>query len=338
MRLITIKNHKIFHIINEISEALSLSNDPRQLTQTALDTVIEVLAVDCCWIQLGSTENQNLAMVGCRGFTPHMKNEIGLGSLEHDLVKQVAGLGQKIIIPDLSREKVYHLSAFREAGLSSLAAVPIQTYRIHGIMGIASKSKLRLDREFTELLVAVAGVVGMVLNKAILMQNGALVDKRVNSVYKARVESAAEESAAQKTVPQQALSTITAHRTNNTVYELTRFNSVALPQSSSEPAVLVKPTLESADVLAEFGRLWGNLPQKEEITIERIGREELQERNLDTIAQVNNLAPAAQRVSEEPPALPGASPLQSITRESRDSFTEHCRKVRSFRIRHASII
>ena len=148
---------------------LALSNEPQQLVEAVLDKLLQVLNIDCCWVQLLSPESRDLKLVGCRGFTTDMIWEIGLSQPGHTLSDQ-AVMGHKITLPDLSRDREYRLSSFVKAGLHSLAAVPIRTYRPHGVIGIASRTKKRFRQEDAELLMAIAGMIGAALNTAELSQ------------------------------------------------------------------------------------------------------------------------------------------------------------------------
>ena len=161
---------KIFSIISGVNEVLSLSNQPQHLLNMVLDTLLELLKIDCCWVQLLQSENRRLQLAACRGFTPDMKQEIDSIDFEHSLAQQVAALGHKISISDLSRDGKYGLSSFSKAGLCSLVAVPLTTYRIQGVMGIASLSKNKFPAEVGKLLMVIAGLVSTALSNADLYQ------------------------------------------------------------------------------------------------------------------------------------------------------------------------
>jgi len=161
---------RIFSIITDVNEVLSLANESQKLLDMVLDTLVQLLGVDCCWVQLLRPENRRLQLAACRGFTPDMERETGSMDLEHSLAYQVAALGHKISISDLSRNRKYGLSSFSQAGFASLVVVPIMTYRIHGIMGIASSSRKRFAGQVSKLLTVIAGLLGTALSKADLYQ------------------------------------------------------------------------------------------------------------------------------------------------------------------------
>ncbi|MBI4303989.1 MAG: GAF domain-containing protein [Chloroflexi bacterium] len=164
------ENHSILSIIGEISEALSLENEPKLLLEAALDTLSTILDIDCCWVQLVSLSNRpKLRLVASRGFSPDMQREMAVVDLDHYFGEEVVGLGHKVVMPTLNGGDNHGVSIFEEEGFSSLIAVPITTYRIHGIMGVAYRTKKRLDNDYTELLTVVAGIIGMALLKSMLL-------------------------------------------------------------------------------------------------------------------------------------------------------------------------
>ncbi len=171
---------KVLSIISEVNEVLSLANQPQSLLDMVLDTLLELLKVDCCWVQLLQSENGRLQLVACRGFTPDMKQEIDSLDFEHSLAHQVAVLGHEVSISDLSLNGEYGLSSFIEAGLYSLVVVPLMTYRIQGVMGIASSFKNRFPAGVGNLLIVIAGLVGTALSKVDLYQRELAREKQLS--------------------------------------------------------------------------------------------------------------------------------------------------------------
>ena len=141
-----------------------------QLLEMVLDTLLEVLKIDCCWVQLLDSERHQLSLAAYRGFTPDMERETGSLDLGWSFSNQVAGVGQKIVIPDLYRDREHSLLSFRKGGIRWLVAVPVRTYRVQGIMGIASRSRKLFNREIADLLMVIASLFGVAIDKANLFQ------------------------------------------------------------------------------------------------------------------------------------------------------------------------
>jgi signal transduction protein with GAF and PtsI domain len=164
----TIKNRDILSIIREVSETLTLSSNPPQLLGASLDTISRIFKADCCWVQLANTGQVNLPLIASLGFTADMKREIDLIDRDHRFSHEIVGLGHKIIIPSLNRDGKYSIPIFKNSGFRSLLAVPIMTYRIHGILGMAFRSRMKFSEDFTQLYDVIANLIGMSLHKSTL--------------------------------------------------------------------------------------------------------------------------------------------------------------------------
>ena len=124
--------------------------------------------MDCCWVQLVRLGSGKLPLSACRGFTQEMQREMASIDMEHRFSHEIVGLGHQVIINNLSRDGNYNIPVFERAGFCSLVAVPIMTYRVHGILGMAYRDRKKLGRDYTELIAVIANLIGMSLNKTML--------------------------------------------------------------------------------------------------------------------------------------------------------------------------
>lgn len=144
----------------------------------ALDTLARVLEIDCCWIQTVNVRKQKkLTLTAERGFSPEIHQEIVSMDLNHNFSEQIIGMGHKIIIPDLSNDGLYGLPSFGMTGYKWLMAVPLMTYRAHGILGIASRSGKRFRKDTADLLMVIAGLIATSLSKAYLYRQLPVTEK-----------------------------------------------------------------------------------------------------------------------------------------------------------------
>ncbi|MFC1918278.1 GAF domain-containing protein [Chloroflexota bacterium] len=165
-----IKSQEILQIISEVSESISLTEKPNLIVEAALDSLSENLKTDCSWIQLTDPLSNKLNLVSSRNFTHEIHNVMAHIDKDHYCVKEIVGLGNRIVIPNLSMDGRYGLVVFEEAGFHSLIAVPIMTYKVFGIMGIAYRSSKKVSNEFTQLIAVIANLVGMALNKEMIAE------------------------------------------------------------------------------------------------------------------------------------------------------------------------
>jgi hypothetical protein len=134
--------------------------------------------VECCWIQtISDRKYQKLKLAAERGFSPEIRQEIGTMDMSHSFSEQIIGRGQKIVIPDLSNDGLYGLPSFRATGFRWLVAVPLMTYRVHGILGIASRNRKLLQKHTAELTMVIAGMIAASLSKAQLSHQLPEVEK-----------------------------------------------------------------------------------------------------------------------------------------------------------------
>lgn len=135
----------------------------------ALETLAQVLGVDCCWIQtISDRKHKKLNLAAERGFNPVMRQEIDDMDLGHSFSEQIIGMGHKIVIPDLSNDGLYGIPSFSKAGYRWLVAVPLMTYRVHGILGTASRNRKLLKKDTPDLIMVIAGLIDTALTKAYL--------------------------------------------------------------------------------------------------------------------------------------------------------------------------
>ena len=143
----------------------------------ALDTLSRAMQIECCWIQTIDGRKHALFLAADRGFSAEMHEEVSAMDMGHGFSEQVIGRGHQVIIPDLSSDGLYGLASFRKAGYKWLVAVPLMTYRVHGVLGIASRQKKHLHRETADLTMLVAGLIGTALNKTQLFQKSLKQEK-----------------------------------------------------------------------------------------------------------------------------------------------------------------
>jgi signal transduction protein with GAF and PtsI domain len=162
-------NDRVFSTIRDINETLALTNEPGRLINMSLDTLSQVMGIECCWIQTVD-EARHHRLSAQRGLSPEMQAELAALDMGQGLAEEIIGLGHRVVIPDLSTDGAYGLASFRKAGFKWLVAVPLMTYRVHGILGIASRSKKTLKKETPELTMVIGGLIGTALNKSRLFQ------------------------------------------------------------------------------------------------------------------------------------------------------------------------
>jgi len=161
----------LLSIVNTVGEALYLSDEPQQILGLVLDKVIELLPIDCCWVQLLDEQSGKLNLVNHRGFTPEMIQEIASVELGQSLAGHVALSGQPLVIADIAADDRYTLTSLIKAGQHSLAAIPVGSKgRTQGVIGASSSTENQFTKEMVELLSVLGNHISIALDKAKLYQ------------------------------------------------------------------------------------------------------------------------------------------------------------------------
>jgi len=161
----------LLSIVNTVGEALYLSDEPQDILDLVLDKLLELLPIDCCWVQLLDERSDELNLINHRGFTPEMVKEISSLKLGQSLSGHVALSSQPLVIPDMATDTRYSLTSPTEAGLHSFAALPIGSKgRTRGIIGVASSTANQFTKEMVELLTVLGNHISIALDKAKLYQ------------------------------------------------------------------------------------------------------------------------------------------------------------------------
>jgi hypothetical protein len=150
---------------------LSLTNIPERLLDATLDTLSRALGANGCWVQFISPGSGKLTLSAYHGFSPHIHEKIAAMDLAHPLAQEVIGIGSSVTISDLTQNGHLGLSMFAEEGFVTLVAVPIFTYRVHGITGVVYRRKKRFTKDDTRLITTAASIIGLTLNKYLSLKH-----------------------------------------------------------------------------------------------------------------------------------------------------------------------
>jgi len=161
----------LLSVVNTVGEALYLSDEPWQILDLVLDKVIELLPIDCCWVQLLDEQSGELNLVNHRGFTPEMIQEIASMKVGQSLTGHVALSGQPLVIPDIAVDTRYNLPSLTKAGQHSFATLPVGSEgRTQGVVGVSSSIENQFTKEMVELLAVLGNHISISLDNAILKE------------------------------------------------------------------------------------------------------------------------------------------------------------------------
>jgi GAF domain-containing protein len=163
------RKDRIFFTLNEINEALSASNDPRQIVNLALNVLSKVLNVDASWVYLADLSTQEEVLTASRGLSNAQTQELLAPDLRRILADRM-GLGDLAIIPDISHDEYLAGSTFVEAGFGSLVVVPLVTSQVKGILGTMWRVTKGFDTDYGFLLLVIGNLICSALERAALYE------------------------------------------------------------------------------------------------------------------------------------------------------------------------
>jgi hypothetical protein len=163
------KKDRIFYIINEVNEGLSLSNNPRQISNLLLNVLTKVMNVDASWVRLEDAGSQAELLTVTRGLTGTQNKELQAPELRRVLDDRI-GIGDMVIIPDISRDEALSSSTFVSSGFGCLVIVPLVTYQFRGILGTMWRVTKGFDADYAFLLMVIGNLVCSALERSALYE------------------------------------------------------------------------------------------------------------------------------------------------------------------------
>lgn len=163
------RKERIFFVINEACEALSLSNRPRQALNLTLNVLSKSLGVDAGWVLLTGTGNREEVLAVSRGLTAAQARELQAPGLRRVLEDRL-GTGDLVVVPDLVRDGHLGVPLFVKAGFGSMVVVPLVTGRSRGTLGAMWRATKGFDTDYGYLLMVVGSLVCSTLERAALYE------------------------------------------------------------------------------------------------------------------------------------------------------------------------
>ena len=163
------RKERIFFVINEANEALSLSNRPRQILNLILNVLSKSLGVDAGWAHLTVAGNQEEAVAVSRGLTAAQMRELQVPGLRRVLEDRI-GTGDLVVIPDLARDECLGVPTLIKAGFGSMVVVPLITGQWRGTLGAVWRTTKGFDTDCGYVMMVVGNLVCSALERAALYE------------------------------------------------------------------------------------------------------------------------------------------------------------------------
>ncbi|MFN2113105.1 MAG: GAF domain-containing protein, partial [Anaerolineales bacterium] len=158
-----------YKTLNQISSVVSGSLDLREILCSALEQVLQATDLETGGIYLFDEKTQRLVVAAQHGFKPDFISEIDNLELGEGFSGQVMESGQHLVIRDISLDDRLSRGIVKEAGLRSLAIVPLRSkQKTLGTLFLVSTDLRDFDEEELQLLIAAGQQIGVAVENASL--------------------------------------------------------------------------------------------------------------------------------------------------------------------------
>ena len=158
-----------YKTLNKISSVVSQSLDLEEILCSALEQVLRAVGLDTGGIYLYDEKSGSLTIAAHHGFKPDFINEIDNLRMGEGFSGQVMESGQPLVIRDISRDSRLSRGVVTEAGLKSLAVVPLRSKRkTLGTLFLISHDLRDFDEAEVQLLIAAGQQIGVAVENSTL--------------------------------------------------------------------------------------------------------------------------------------------------------------------------
>jgi PAS domain S-box-containing protein len=157
--------------LNQISNAVSLSLELRQVLQTSIDNVIDVMKVDAALIFLLDEEAAKLTLTAHRGVSEQFARGVASLKMGEGLNGLVAQTGEPVFVRDTFKDHRLTKMAVREESIRSQLIVPLKSKgKVMGTICVAMRSYRHFRQDTVDLLTAIGSQIGVAVDNARLYQ------------------------------------------------------------------------------------------------------------------------------------------------------------------------
>ena len=158
-----------YKTLNEISSVISQTLDLEEILCSALEQVLQAVGLDTGGIYLHDEKSGSLTVAAQHGFKPDFIKEIDNLKTGEGFSGQVMESGQPLVIRDISQDSRLSRGVVTEAGLKSLAVVPLRSkQKTLGTLFLISRDLRDFDENEMELLIAAGQQIGVAVENAAL--------------------------------------------------------------------------------------------------------------------------------------------------------------------------
>ena len=157
--------------INYISSVVSQSLELKQILNSSIDSIIDVMNVDVVLIFLLDNEAGELALHAHRGVSDSFVHSVDRLKLGEGLNGMVAQTGEPVFTKDASKDPRLTKTAVREEGIRFQIIVPLKSKgKVMGTICVAMHRRRQFNRDEMGLLAAIGNQIGVAIENARLYE------------------------------------------------------------------------------------------------------------------------------------------------------------------------
>jgi PAS domain S-box-containing protein len=157
--------------LNYISNIVSQSLELRQILNSSIDSIIEIMNADAVLIFLLNKEVGELVLHAHRGVSDSFVSSVDGLKLGEGLNGIVAATGEPAIIKDASTDDRLTKMAVKEEGIRSQIIVPLKSKgKVMGTICVAMHKRRQFSQDEVELLAALGNQIGVAVENARLYE------------------------------------------------------------------------------------------------------------------------------------------------------------------------
>lgn len=136
-----------------------------------IDRLIAVTGSDAALIRIQSKESGQLAIIAHRGVSPDYFATVGQAATPGSVAASVLQLGQAVFSPDMAADERFLTNHLTNLGFISTAVLPLVVQgKVSGVVQLVSRTYGFFDASKAEQLVAIAHLLGVVVENHELLQ------------------------------------------------------------------------------------------------------------------------------------------------------------------------
>jgi PAS domain S-box-containing protein len=166
------RQHRIqLSALNKISSVISMSLELKQILNSSIDNIKEVMSIDIITIFILDEKAGELVLTAHHGVSEaFVRSTIGL-RLGEGFNGRVAQTGEPMLVEDACQDTSFTRAAIREENIQSQLIVPLKSKgKVVGTISVAKHSRCLFSRDKVDLLSAIGNQIGVAVENARLYQ------------------------------------------------------------------------------------------------------------------------------------------------------------------------